>query len=91
MHGDVALFLLLLVLGCAAFFFGVVYLIGRAIAWVAGGLLSLFGGGRRACCDRARRTGDPRSQGRVCPRGDCRRVEYRIGARYCSQCGERLT
>ena len=34
MHGDVLLIVLVLVFGCAAFFFGILYALGRAVAWM---------------------------------------------------------
>ncbi len=90
MHGELPILVLVLIFGCAAFFFGVVYLIGRAIAWVAKSLASLVGW----TCDpstapsRLERVG--KSRRRACPRPGCRRVEYRHGARFCSQCGSPL-
>jgi hypothetical protein len=90
MHGELPILVLILIFGCAAFFFGVVYLIGRAIAWLAKSLASLVGWS----CDSAVAPGRPARMGaqqrRVCPRSGCHRVEYRHGARYCSQCGARL-
>jgi hypothetical protein len=86
MHGDAVLIVLLLVFGCVAFLFGVVYLLCQSFAWVGRGLLGIF-----RPCRRADEAG-PRMPGlrsRVCPNERCRKVEYRK-ARFCSQCGTRL-
>ncbi len=83
MHGDAVLIVLLLVFGCVAFGFGVIYLLCQLLAWVWRGLLGIFRPGRGA--DEV----GPRMPGlrsRVCPNEHCRKVEYRE-ARFCSQCG----
>ncbi len=83
MHADVVVFILVLLVGCAALLFGVLYLIVRALGGVGRGVLSMFGpSGASGRTMRGRRA-------LVCPRPQCRKVEYR-DARYCSQCGERL-
>ncbi len=84
MHGDFLLLVLLMVFGCAAFFFGVIYLFCRLFGWVGRGMLSAVRPG--APENRAGTT-----QERVCLRSGCRRVEYRPEARYCSQCGAPFT
>ncbi|MEK6799789.1 MAG: hypothetical protein AABZ12_12560 [Planctomycetota bacterium] len=89
MHGDLFLVVVVLVFGCAAFVFGLVYLVCAAVARVIGGVGRLLGlktappGGRRS----VRHGGWRRS--RVCPHAHCRNVEFRP-ARYCSRCGSRL-
>ncbi len=83
MHGDVLLIVLVLVFGCAAFFFGILYALGRAVAWVGRGVWGV--------CRPGSPPVGPRGLGvRFCPRTECRRVERRRDARYCSQCGQRL-
>ena len=88
MYGDVLLIVfLVLVFGCAAFFFGVIYMVCQAIAWAGRGVFGVFKTTRPA---NARRCPSRRSAARVCPRKQCRRAEYRRDARYCSQCGAPL-
>ena len=86
MTGDVLLLLLVMVLGCAAFVFGILYLFCHLLGVVGRGIFGIFRR-RRAC-------GGQTGQGRVsreivCPRKECRHVDYR-NARFCSQCGQRL-
>ena len=75
----------MLVVGCAAFLFGVVYLICRLL------------GGVGRCMMRIVRPGPGEAAGarastiQVCPREQCRKSEYRSDARFCSRCGTRLT
>ena len=78
---------LMLVVGCAAFLFGVIYLTGRLI------------GGAGRCMMRLVRPGRRQTPGRplapiqtvlVCPREQCGRTENRSDARFCSQCGTQL-
>lgn len=73
-----------LVLGCAAFFFGVFYVFFRVIAGLGRGLARMVAPGRPAGTDPVGARHGPGY--RVCPRAQCRRVEYRP-ARFCSQCG----
>ena len=84
MHAEALVIVLVLIFGCAAFFFGVICLIWRAMAWVGRGVLSIVrpssGGGGRAPARMAPTV-------RICPQEHCRRVDYRGEARYCSQCG----
>lgn len=86
MHGDALLIVLLLVFGCAAFLFGVIYLFCQFFAWMGRGLLGMFRPHRPAAPVERRKIG---SRPRVCPNERCRKVEYRA-ARYCSQCGTPL-
>lgn len=88
MHGDVAIVVLILIFGCAAFFFGVIYIIARALGWIGRGLWTLAGGSPRAaarCCGPA-----PSGASAVCTRDGCQRIENRWRARYCSRCGAPL-
>ena len=83
MHGDVLLLIAVLVLGVAAFAFGLVYMIFTAVVWIARNLFRLLTFplrmlGMRRFTDRVRRT---------CPRRQCRAVEQRGQARYCGRCG----
>jgi hypothetical protein len=82
MHGDLLLVALVLVLGCAGFFIGVIYLACSFFAFIGRSLLGLGRHGGAAACGCGPRLG----RMRVCPRERCRKVERRA-ARYCSQCG----
>lgn len=88
MPGDALVALVVLIFGCAAFFFGVIYMICRAFAWVGRGLWGMAGRSPLT----ARPAGDPvRTASRnVCSRDGCRRVENRRGASFCSRCGAPL-
>ena len=86
MHGDVLLFILLLVLGCAAFFFGVIYMLCKLIAGIGRGVFGVF---KPRSSIEIRGRPMQASRQRACPNGQCRKVEYR-DAHYCSQCGTRL-
>lgn len=86
MHGDLLLVALVLVLGCAAFFVGVIYLACSFLAFIGRSLLGLA---------RPRGTASGRcatglGRGRICPCERCRKVEHRA-ARFCSQCGARFS
>lgn len=87
MHGDVLLVILILVFGCAAFLFGVIYVICQFVAWIGRALFGIFIP-RRSVTTPGSATHNPR--GRVCPREGCGKVEHR-DARFCSQCGMTLT
>jgi len=86
MHGDLLLLVLMLVFGCAAFLFGLVYVVWCVVGAVGRGMWSLV---------RPRRPIGKQEQVRAfgraayCPRPNCRKVEYR-NARFCSQCGAQL-
>lgn len=83
MHGEVIAFLLLLTIGCAAFLYGVVWLVARCVGVVGGAFLSMLGfGPRRWASVNAREV-------RVCTNSRCRRIEIRAG-RYCASCGAPL-
>ena len=84
MHGDALLLIFAMIFGCAAFLFGVIYLICRMLGWVGRGFAGIFRPGA-AAAERRMTSEGPR--GRVCPREECRRVESRLDARYCSRCG----
>jgi len=83
MHGDLILFLFVLVFGCAAFFFGFAYLIGKLIGGLVFGVGRIFGWKRHV---RGRPGSGFWAEGLVCPRPGCGKVEHRA-ARYCGQCG----
>jgi hypothetical protein len=86
MHGDFLIVLLLMVVGCAALLFGIVYMFCQFFARIGRGLLGVIAPGRVAGADGwGGRCGRPR----VCPNDRCRKVEHRP-ASYCSQCGTRL-
>ncbi len=88
MHGDALLLIVAMVFGCAAFFFGVIYLFCRAIAWVGLGFAGIFrSSSSGARCGMTSR----RSRRRICPREECRKMENRADAQYCSRCGAPLT
>ena len=86
MQVDIVVLGLVVLLGCAALLFGVLYALGRVLGTAGRSILSVFG-------VRPTRTAEGRTVdlggGRVCPRSECRKVEYR-NARYCSQCGADL-
>jgi hypothetical protein len=84
MQVDVLVVLLIVVFGCAAFLFGVFYLVGHVVYSIWRGLVNLVRPGRST---RQRVTG--KKVERVCPRKGCRKIEYR-DARFCSQCGAPL-
>jgi hypothetical protein len=83
MHGDALLIILLLVFGCAAFFFGVIYCICQLFAWVSRGVWGVL---RHRCSSGPAAWPAAGSRRRVCSNERCRKLEYRK-ARYCSQCG----
>ncbi len=83
MQGDALLIILLLVFGCAAFFFGVIYCICQLFAWVSRGVWGVF---RPRCSSDSAARPAAGSRRRVCPNKRCRKLEYRQ-ARYCSPCG----
>lgn len=85
MHGDLLLLVLMLVFGCAAFLFGLVYVVWCVVGTVGRGMWSLLRPWRPVRTERARTFG----RAVYCPRLNCRKVEYR-NARFCSQCGAPL-
>lgn len=84
MQVDVIVVLLIVVFGCAAFLFGMFYLVGHIVHSVWRGLVNLVRPGRLT---HQRVTGE--TVERVCPRKGCRKIEHR-DARFCSQCGAPL-
>lgn len=80
MHGEVIAFLVLLTIGCAAFLYGVVWLVARCVGVVGGAFLSVLGFRRR------RPTPSNAREVRICTNPRCRRIEVRAG-RYCASCG----
>jgi len=90
MHADVLIFLLLLVIGFAAFIFGVLYFVLQLLAGIGRGIGRVFGG----CCRKTKVPLPPRAVAVVgpvsaCPNPRCGHRETRP-ARYCSQCGSKL-
>lgn len=88
MHADLVLVLLVIVFGCAAFLFGLVYIVGSMVGAVGRGFWSFlrptsrWGGG----CG-MRLPGIGRSTGRACP--NCRHVDSRAVC-FCSRCGSKV-
>lgn len=87
MHGDALLLIFAMVFGCAAFLFGIIYLICRMLGWVGRGFAGIFRPGT-AVAKRGEASGG--QSGRICQREECRNVESRLDARYCSRCGAPL-
>ena len=86
MPGDPVVVVFILIVGCAAFLFGVLYLFGRVLGAIGRSFASIFRG-RSATAP----AGEPRGKrGLICSREQCRKIEYRNG-RFCSQCGATLT
>ncbi len=86
MQGEALLVVLIVVFGCAAFLFGLVYVVCAVFAAIGRGFWGLV-----RPLGRIGPVGSLRPGGRplVCPRANCRKAEYRE-ARFCSQCGARL-
>lgn len=87
MHADLALMLLVLVFGCAAFLFGIVYFVYWMLSTVWGGLVMVA---TPASKKLSGKSGAASSTGQVCPNRHCRHAERRE-ASYCCRCGARLT
>lgn len=87
MPGDLLLVILIVVLGCTAFFFGVIYVLCQGVAWIWRGVTGVFRRQPNSRATSARRI--KRGAPLTCPRSECGKVERRP-ARYCSQCGTRL-
>ena len=86
MHGNLVIVVLLVVLGCAALGFGVVYLCFRLVAGLGRGCVRLF----RPGSDRSELPSDAEpGHPRMCPNLRCRKIDIRSG-RFCSQCGVRI-
>lgn len=79
--GDLLLVGVVLVLGCAAFFVGVIYLFCSFLTFVGQGLLALVFPHRRRI-NRTLTSG----RYRVCPNPKCGEAERRP-ARFCGHCG----
>lgn len=87
MYGDPLILVLVLALGSLSFFAGVVYVFCRMVGMIGRGFLRMFGWAPA----RSHGAADfPVGASRICPRAECRQVEYRR-ARFCGQCGARLT
>ncbi len=89
MAGDaVFVIVFVLVFGCAAFLFGILYLVCRLIGGAGRCMIRVLSPpGERV----PERPVAPESKGLMCTHGQCRRIEYRSRARFCSQCGAPLT
>ena len=86
MHGDLLIVVGILILGCAAFLFGVVYAVCSAIKMVARGMFfALFPRQRHSTGRQGLRRG-----ALICPQPNCRRIEHRP-AKFCARCGTALT
>ncbi|RME37589.1 MAG: hypothetical protein D6788_09140 [Planctomycetota bacterium] len=83
MHGDVLIVGLLLVFGCVAFLFGLVYLAVQLLLGVGRAIGRLFGG-------RPPLAETPPPVRRVCPNRECRWAESRPEAAFCPRCGTPL-
>ena len=82
MASNALVFILLMVLGCAGFLFGVIYLVFHALGWFGRGVAGLV-----------RQESDQPANGPqriVAGCEACGRTEERPGAHYCSQCGAGL-
>lgn len=84
MHSELLLVVVILIVGCAAFLFGVVYVICSAIAFVGRQFIALFAPPRQR-----RPHARLAVTALICPQPTCRKVEYRR-ARFCSRCGSAL-
>jgi|CXWL01.1.fsa_nt_gi hypothetical protein len=82
--GDLLLVGVVLVLGCAAFFVGVMYLIGSFLTFVGRGILAFVFPHRRMV-----KRSPFLGRNRVCPNPKCGEVESR-SARYCGHCGTEM-
>ena len=86
MPGDPVVVVFILIVGCAAFLFCILYMFGRMLGFIGQGFMSLFRGRRLA----GPSGGIPGKKALICSREQCRKIEYRNG-RFCSQCGAPLT
>ena len=82
--GDFLLVGVVLVLGCVAFFVGVIYLIGSFLMFVGRGMLGIVSPRRRMF-----RRNPWSGRSRICVNPKCGEVESRP-ARYCGHCGTEL-
>ena len=88
MYAEPLVLVMVLVFGCAAFLFGVFYLICWFVGGLGKGFVQLLR--PRRLPNAADHGPAARGPGRVCSRDLCRNIEYRR-ANYCSQCGMPLT
>lgn len=77
-----------LVFGCAAFLFGILYLVCRLIGGAGRCMIRVLSPPHERLRERP---ADAGSKGLMCTHRRCRRIEYRSRARFCSQCGAPLT
>ena len=85
MPGDPVVVVFILIIGCAAFLFGVLYVFGRVIGAVGHSVASIMKGRP----GKAPPSRPPGGETLICSREQCRKIEYRNG-RFCSQCGAPL-
>ncbi len=85
MYGDPVVVILVMIIGCAALIFGVLYFLGRAAGTIGRGFLAILGIGRSNVAESGLNGNDTV----VCSNEKCRKIECR-DARYCSQCGSPL-
>lgn len=94
MHGEVILIVFLLVFGCAALIFGVIYVVGQMLSGIGRILLRLV----RPVSSLTKTgpaTASPQAATVIpagpvaCPNPRCRKIEIRT-ASYCSQCGFKM-
>ncbi len=89
---NILIILCLFVVGVAAFFFGIIYVVCQALASTRKSVLRVLmprGMKRRSAEAVPAATPMGERTPRVCPSRRCRHVEHRP-ASYCSQCGEKL-
>lgn len=77
----------ILVFGCAAFLFGVLYLLYRIVYGAGRYLIGCLGLGHGGPSEPAE---TPPTGTLVCPRPQCGKTESRSIARFCSRCGTPL-
>lgn len=82
MASNALVLILVMVLGCAGFLFGVIYVVFRGFGWLGRGVAGLVRHGPHQSVD-----GPPRMVGSC---EACGHGEERPGAHYCSQCGAGL-
>lgn len=82
MASNALLFMLVMVLGCAGFLFGVIYLVCLVFGWFGRGVVGLVRPAPHQSIKGSRRS--------LAGCAACGHNEKRKGAQFCSKCGERL-
>ena len=82
MASNALVFVIVMVLGCAGFLFGVIYLVFNVFGWFSRGVVGLVRQSPSGSAD-----GSPRTFGSC---EACGHSEKRMGARFCSHCGTGL-